>query len=297
MYFAIATTFFFALSGIFIGRVLRFFNIPETSCWRLFIAGVILGSISSIWGAGFGGKAFFIFFISGVAGFGVGDMAYMATIKYLGPRLGVLLVQCLAAPVAALSEWLWLGTRLSNGEIFSIAMILGGVAIALMPEKEQRFDNRTLALGILAGLVGALGVGWGAVLSRRGFERLLEVGTSAMDPIDSSFERILGGLCFSILALLWTLRKREERKRDHYIWGKIPVLLGASITGPVLGMICYQGALRALPSGVVMPIVATVPIVIIPFTWYFEGERPTGRSISGGMVAVLGVITMSFAHR
>ena len=170
------------------------------------------------------------------------------------------------------------------------------MAISLIPEKQQTIDRRLLFFGILAGIGGALGQGWGAVLSRKGFGQLKELGASLTDPIDSSFERILGGLFFCLLALLWTMRKREERKRDHNIRGKMQRILGASMSGPILGMICYQGALRVLPSGVVMPIVATSPIVIIPFAWYFDGESPTWRSVLGGIVAVGGVIAMSFIH-
>jgi drug/metabolite transporter (DMT)-like permease len=46
-------------------------------------------------------------------------------------------------------------------------------------------------------------------------------------------------------------------------------------------------------SGVVLPIVALTPLVIIPFSRFVEGERPSKRSLLGGVIAVIGVIVLA----
>jgi drug/metabolite transporter (DMT)-like permease len=38
----------------------------------------------------------------------------------------------------------------------------------------------------------------------------------------------------------------------------------------------------------VLPIVALTPLVIIPFSYHLEGERPSRRSLLGGALAVCG---------
>jgi drug/metabolite transporter (DMT)-like permease len=45
--------------------------------------------------------------------------------------------------------------------------------------------------------------------------------------------------------------------------------------------------------GVVLPIVALTPLVIIPFSRYVEGERPRKRSLAGGAIAVAGVFILA----
>ena len=65
------------------------------------------------------------------------------------------------------------------------------------------------------------------------------------------------------------------------------------LAGPTLGVSCFQWALQIAPSGIVLPIVSVTPIVIIPFAWYIEGERPTVRSLAGGAVAVLGAVALA----
>jgi drug/metabolite transporter (DMT)-like permease len=59
---------------------------------------------------------------------------------------------------------------------------------------------------------------------------------------------------------------------------------------------CYQWALSTTPSGIVLPIVATLPLVVIPFAWRLEGDRPGGRSIIGGIIAVTGVIALTLVY-
>ena len=45
-----------------------------------------------------------------------------------------------------------------------------------------------------------------------------------------------------------------------------------------------------------LPIVATLPLAVIPFAWRFEGDRPVGRSLIGGIIAVTGVIALTLVH-
>ena len=52
--------------------------------------------------------------LSGIIGMGIGDLGVYAALPLLGSRITVLMTQCLAAPIAAVGEWLWLGT--SNWE-------------------------------------------------------------------------------------------------------------------------------------------------------------------------------------
>jgi drug/metabolite transporter (DMT)-like permease len=50
------------------------------------------------------------------------------------------------------------------------------------------------------------------------------------------------------------------------------------------------------PSGLVMPIVAATPLVIVPFSYWLEGERPSRRSLVGGAVAVTGAVALAWVR-
>jgi len=61
----------------------------------------------------------------------------------------------------------------------------------------------------------------------------------------------------------------------------------------VLGVGCYQWALATTPSGIVLPIAATAPLLSIPIAFWLEGDRPTRRSLIGGVIAVAGCIALT----
>ena len=55
-------------------------------------------------------------------------------------------------------------------------------------------------------------------------------------------------------------------------------------------MSCYQWALSSTPTGIVLPIVALTPLVVLPFSKLIENERITARAVAGGLIAVAGVV-------
>jgi drug/metabolite transporter (DMT)-like permease len=69
-----------------------------------------------------------------------------------------------------------------------------------------------------------------------------------------------------------------------------PWVLSNGIIGQTFGVTCYQWALKTTPTGLVLAIVATTPLVVIPFSYAIEGEKIEVRSVVGGAVAVAGVI-------
>jgi drug/metabolite transporter (DMT)-like permease len=72
-----------------------------------------------------------------------------------------------------------------------------------------------------------------------------------------------------------------------------PWLVMNALAGPALGVSFFQWALKTTPTGVVLPIVAMTPIVVIPFARYVEGEQPSWRSLAGGALAVAGAVALA----
>jgi drug/metabolite transporter (DMT)-like permease len=68
------------------------------------------------------------------------------------------------------------------------------------------------------------------------------------------------------------------------------------LAGPAVGVGCYQWALSTTASGIVLPIVATTPVVTIPFAYFIDGDRPAPRSVIGGLIAVGGSVALAFAR-
>jgi drug/metabolite transporter (DMT)-like permease len=150
-------------------------------------------------------------------------------------------------------------------------------------------------VGVLLGLVAALGQGTGAVLSRHGFELTAAAGAH-LDGLTAAYQRILGGIGITLAWFVlkaWLDRAQEARPapplRAHG-W-----ILVHALAGPVLGMGSFQLALASAPSGLVLPITACAPLAVIPLAYWLEGERPSKRSLAGGALAVIGAVALTLA--
>ena len=295
---AFFTTVFFSLSTILANRSIRAVGTMRANLGRLFFAFCILGLYAHTLGGGLGGAGRDWFLLSGVIGMGLGDLATFGALPLLGSRLTILITQCLAAPLAVLAEWLWLGTKISGAQLFWGAVILGSVAVALMPGRANPPRVPVRPLGFVFGVLAAAGQGFGAVVSRKANAASLLAG-QPVDGITAAYQRTLGGLAitlayFAIKALLdrpaAPAAVLRPAPRD-YLWVPANAMCGA-----VIGVSCYQWALFTTPSGIVLPIVACTPLVIVPLSYWIEGERPTRRSLLGGAIAVAGAVALTLVR-
>jgi drug/metabolite transporter (DMT)-like permease len=294
---AFLTTVFFSLSVIFANRSIAVVGTTRANLGRLLVAVACLGVYAHIRGGGLGGAGCRWFLLSGLIGMGLGDLANFNALPLLGSRLSILVCQCLAVPIAIVAERLWIGTRLTASQLLWAVVILVGVAIALMPTWKSPPRVRVRPIGFLWGFLSAAGQGLGAVVSRRAGDAALHAGES-IDGITAAYQRTIGGL--AITAAYFVIRAMIQRNRGSesaaipgrgYLW-----ILANALCGAVIGVSCYQWALATTPSGVVLPIVATTPLVIIPFSYLLERERPTIRSLVGGAVAVAGAVALTLAR-
>ena len=306
MFPAILTTVFFALSAASAGRSTRLLGGRTANVARLSLATFWLACWAYGFGQGTAGPSFVWFVLSGVVGFGLGDLALYSALPRIGARLAVLLTQCLAAPLGAVVEWLWLGTSLNLWQILWGVVILAGVALALWPDPRNGTPSRHWVTGTLFGIVAGIGQGGGAVITRKAYAVAQQVGWH-IDGGTAAFQRIIGGMSLTLLVVsIYSGIKRgrakavaqtprqEPKAQTHQAWRQAwPWVIVNSVAGPAIGVACYQWALSIVPTGVVLAIVATTPLAVIPFTFAIEGERPSVQSLIGGAIAVCGAVALT----
>jgi drug/metabolite transporter (DMT)-like permease len=300
--------FFFALNATCASHSVRTLGSARANLGRLVVAALVLGLFAHTLGGGFTSTSLSWFLLSGLIGMGLGDLGVYGALPLLGSRITVLMTQCLAAPIAALGEWLWLGTKLTFSQIAWGLLILAGVAVAITPSKSSPPRVRVRPIGFLFGVLAACGQGLGALVSRKGVnvaELAGEAAHNASFGLTAAYQRILAGLVFTVcwFAMLHLLgRKPFGPLADSpagtsglppRAWGW---MIANGMAGPVLGVGCYQWALATTPSGIVLPIAATAPLLAIPIAFWLEGDRPTRRAIIGGVLAVAGCIALTTAR-
>lgn len=293
MFAALLTAVFWSISVVCASRSAKMLGGSEANFWRLTCAAVFLAIWAHTFGSGFAGIAFPFFLWSGLIGIGVGDVALFQALPRLGSRLSILLVQCLSAPFAALIEYIWLGTTLSGLQMLCGFAALVGIALALSPGTHLTITRRQMVIGVIAGVIAALGNAFGAVLSRGGFALAATAGENP-DGGTTAYQRVIGGLFIAGVCLLFVKRDKVRPMGEVAMgekWRKVlPWVIANGLAGQTLGVSFYQLALKQVPTGVVLAITALTPLVIIPLAYHFEHERPQARSIIGGVIAVSGVI-------
>ena len=302
---AFFTALLFATSAVCGYRTARQIGGIEANFWRIALATIFLTLWANTLGSGFAGAPEW-FMLSGLFGIGLGDSAYFQALPRLGSRRTILLCQCLTAPFAALIEWLWLGTRLNLQEIFCIAVILGGVAIALAPGDHLRISARDWKIGISAGILAALGGALGAVIIRKGYAAIRELNLHP-DAGTTGYQRVLGGILVpTAMLLLFKWRSAHAHggmfqettlKVSRDKWARLwPWVLANALTGQTLGVTCMQWALATTNAAIVTAIIALTPVFLLPMTRLIEGEKIGIRAFVGVLIAVSGVIGLTFSQ-
>ncbi len=296
MFAAILTTFCFAASAILARRSTGMVGPQLANLSRQLVALVMLGLWAHLFGQGLRGPGLTLFIMSGILGFGMGDIALFEALPRLGAPLTVLIVQCLAVPIGAVTEWLWIGTRIAPSQMVSSALILVGVALAIAPERESAIPRGHRLSGFFFAVLGALGQAWGAVISRQGFLVDQRIGIH-LDGSSSAYQRLLGGIvCVALLVGFTSLVRRWRNPGSmapEHPWRRaMPWIIGNAIAGPVLGVALYQWGLRDSPSAIVLSIVSTAPLAVMMLSFVFEKTRPSRRSVIGSVIAVCGVMAM-----
>ena len=301
---ALLSTLLFSISAICGQRSARQIGGVEANFWRICIAAAFLAIWANFFGTKTDGEALPFFALSGLLGIGVGDTGYFQALTRLGTRRTVLISQCLTAPAAALIEWLWLGTKLSGSQMFFIAVILMGIALAMAPGEHLEIPRRALREGVVFGLIAALGGAVGAVLSRKAYAVAFASG-GAPDPGTTGYQRVLGGALIPAIILLvakWRSAHTHggvfETKTLHVSrekWGRVwPWVVGNGLAGQTLGVTAMQWALEKTPTGIVTATIAMTPVILLPMTRVTDGEKIGKRSLVGALIGVGGVIGLAF---
>ncbi len=291
---ALLTVLLFSCSALSGERTARYWGAQWGNLLRLLVATTVMGVVTlAVFPGSLQPATFAWLFLSGVVGFGFGDIALFFAYTRIGARLTILLNLCTAPLWSAALEWAWLGTVLTLPQALAACVILIGVVTALLARTPDQ-GRGSRALGILAGLAAGCGQGLGAVISRKAFE-LAEVGAFELNGFSAAAQRVAGGLftALCLMGVLVLLGRLHVRPVASVPWPRaVKWLLLTAFCGPILGVSCFQWALSDLPAGLVTAVVATTPIALIPLAWAVDRDVPRPLAVCGSVLAVAGVIAL-----
>jgi drug/metabolite transporter (DMT)-like permease len=226
--------------------------------------------------------------LSGAVGYVFGDAWGFRSIVILGPGRASLLAATAPLFTTALA-WPILHQRPAPLAYLGMLLTLGGVALAITSGSRREAAGVPHAegserLGVLAGLLGALGQAGGTVLSKIGLR-------TGLDPLSATVVRIAAA---TLGVWLITAAQRQVRPTLAPLSdarGAAFMAAGAFI-GPFLGVTLALTSLNFIEAGVSASIIALAPLVAMLLAARFHGEQLTWRAWAGALIAVTGVVIL-----
>jgi drug/metabolite transporter (DMT)-like permease len=306
---ALLNALFFGVTPVCAGRAIRLIGFVRANLLRLVIAFVLMGAWAFTMGKGLQGQVGLLF-VAGAVGFGIGGLTLLAALPRLGAPLTSLIEESGAAIAAAAIAWVWYADRLRNDQILWCAVLLVGVVVGLAPYILRNVPRQGVRLGIALALIAALAQGFSLAATREAI-LLSKAAHFGFDVPTAAFQRLAGGLAVALAVYLlarfvwgrrWgfggqdgEFREVLSREEGRGITGRplFWVSLNA-LFGPILGVSAAIWAQQSLQSGVVQSIVATAPLISVPFARWLQGHRPPRLYYLGALIAIAGLIGLNY---
>jgi drug/metabolite transporter (DMT)-like permease len=252
----------------------------------LLLVSVVLGTSPWIAWRQTGGE-WFVW--SGVVGMGVCDILMLSAYARLGARVTSLVINSVAAPIAALVGWLVLAEHPTFLQTLVMVSIIASVAMVLRPRAHDRADG----LGLICAIASAASFAGASVMSRIGFTQAAAAGAS-FHWLDSTIIRVVAGVGLCAVTFTIVGRFAQAWRDGPARWREaLPWLALNAVLGPLIGLSLYQLALSTTTAAEVHAVVAVLPVLVLIMTWIMGDERPDRWSIVGTVLAVMGVATLS----
>lgn len=231
--------------------------------------------------------------LSGFVGYLLGDYCLFNSYILIGSRFGQLFMT-LAPPTAAIAAWGILGETLSVQALLGMLVTLTGISISVLNKGTSHKLSLKLPLkGVLFGIGAGIGQGVGLVLSKVGmnhYETSIPSGQEAimdMLPFASTFMRAVTGAIGFLLVML--IQKKLHTLTQAVSDGKgMGAALGATITGPFIGVAFSLMAVQYTEAGIASTLMALTPILILWPSHFFFGQQVTFKEIIGACISVFG---------
>lgn len=221
--------------------------------------------------------------ISGFIGLVFGDTFLFMAYQHIGARLGMLIMS-LAPAISALFAYIFLDEKLSLISLTGIAITIAGIAVVVLQREEKPTSKYKISrIGIFYAFLGAVGQGVGLIFAKMAYN----IGD--INGFVATFYRISVAICIFYPIYIYSTRMPNPFKGYKGNKKALTFTFIGSIIGPYLGITFSMIAISYTKVGIASTIMASVPILMLPFAKYYYKERLSWKSIFGAVLAVGGI--------
>lgn len=228
--------------------------------------------------------------LSGLIGITLGDSAFFAGLRSLGPQL-TSAIQCLAPPLSALLALAYFGETLTAMQVSGLLVTTLAILGLLMTQKgyqkrhehAQKLTPRDLRRGLFWAIVAALCQALGIVIARQALQEV----DSTVGTLSRLIPAVVGLLVLTVI----TSRTQDlvTIAKDRRLTLK---LVTAAFLGSFLGLVLMSLGAKYAKAGITTALSSTYPLWVIPLARLFLKERTDLKSIGWTLLAVVGIIVM-----
>jgi drug/metabolite transporter (DMT)-like permease len=282
---ALATAICWSLTSIVFTAASRRIGALQVNLYRLPIAVLLLAiTYFALWGdVHIPVSAVWWLAISGVIGLAIGDTFLFQAMVLIGARLSMVLL-ALVPPMTAFLAYLFLGEMISPTGIAGIVVTVSGIiwVVAEQIPDPSGVKRRISFKGLMLGFLASAGQAVGLILAKKGL-------VPEMHPILATLVRML-----SATIILWPLsllvgRVKAPKKLFANDRTALKLMLAGVVVGPFLGVTLSLVSIKYTNTGVAATLMATVPVMMLPFVVFIEKEHVSWRAVVGAIITVLGV--------
>lgn len=306
---AFGTAFCWAMTALFFSAASRRIGQFAVNQIRLVQACVLLGIACLVAGAFAPVPAIqlVLLALSGLIGLTLGDAALFLSLQIIGPRRGSLIMALVPGFAAVLMIPL-LGETLSWVGVVGMVVTIAGVMWVVLERGQPGEIEGKAWLGVVMGVLGALGQAAGLIFSKAGLgmrgaggllnsmSGITPENVVVVSPLYGTLVRMLAG---TVLLVAWcvfvgrlgeTLRKLKDKR------GLAQTSAGAFF-GPFVGVTLSLAAVAWTNTAVAATIMAISPVLVIPVVAIVYKQKVTYRAVLGAVVAIAGVAVLTFRDR
>jgi drug/metabolite transporter (DMT)-like permease len=217
--------------------------------------------------------------LSGVLGIAIADTLFFKSLNIVGAGLSQI-VSLTYSPFVILFTFVFLGERLTVGDLIGAALILVGVLLATARESSSDVSAHDLRVGIgLATLSVAL-MALAVTLAKPVLDRSPVLWSTTV--------RLLAGVIALVLLTVVSPRRR-------YLWSTLRpsrswrVAIPAAVLGGYVGMIVWVAGMKYTQASTASILNQTSAVFILPLAAILLHERVTPRKLAAVAMAVGGV--------
>ena len=220
---------------------------------------------------------------SGIVGYVLGYITMISALGLIGPRL-VLLILTSQTVMSFFAGWLVKQETLDPVNYLYVAMVMGGIILAILNKRVSAENTGNLGTGVLLGFALALIQTVSQLLSKKAL-------LGGIPPLSANTTRLTFATAGIFLFAALARQRIHVHTRDFNVRDWLKVAMAAMI-GPVLSVFLNFNALKFISLGISSAMLQLSPVLMLFLSRIVFKERIKAIAIVGTALAVSGTILL-----